>query len=119
MLGFPIVVAFAVWSAWGWVRWTRTIRDRTVPSLFSLVGFAFGTASVVLCVVSLIYGRAIGGFPYWDHRLLRIYRWGALLSLVGLVFSLGGIWRKNSFRWHAPALSFGMLALWFVFAMGE
>jgi len=68
----------------------------------------FGTVTVALALGSLIYAHAIGGFPYYDPRLLRIYRWGTGLSLLGVVFGIGGVWRRSALRWHAPALSVGM-----------
>jgi hypothetical protein len=36
----------------------------------------------------MLYAHLIGGFPFWDPALLRIYRWGSLLSLAGLIFDL-------------------------------
>ena len=33
--------------------------------------------------------------------LLRIYRWGGLVSIAGIAFALGGAWRPNPLRWYA------------------
>jgi len=79
-VGLPVLIA------WGWVRWFRRIQPRTLPVILSLIGFTLATASGLLAVSSVVYAHAIGGFPFYDPRLLRIYRWGGLLSLSGLVF---------------------------------
>jgi hypothetical protein len=84
-----------------------------------LVGFGFGTASAALAVSSIVYAHAIGGFRYYDPLLLRIYRWGILLSVAGFLFSLGGIWGRDAWRWYSPLLSLGMLFVWFAYAIGE
>ena len=57
---------------------------------------------------------AVGGVPFYDPLLLRIYRWGALLSLAGTAFALIGVWRPGPLRWHAPAC-----AAWGLFCSGS
>ncbi len=95
-------------------------KSKTVCSIFSFSGFLFATSSALLAVLSLIYAHTLtNGFPFYDPRLLRIYRWGALLSTVGFCLGVGGVWRKNSLRWHSPLTSFGMFAFWFLAAEGE
>ena len=90
----PILFALVVYVALpavlvaGWVRWARRIgTGRTWPSL---AGFSLGTASAALAIGAMVYARAVGGFPFYDPALLRIYRWGLLLSLAGLVFGAVG-----------------------------
>jgi len=104
---------------WGWARWFGRTQPRTLPAILSLIGFALATASGLLAVSSVVYAHVIGGFPYYDPRLLRIYAWGGVLSLSGIVFGIAGIWRPGPLRWHAPACSLGTLLFWFVSAMGE
>ena len=104
---------------WGWVRWFGRTQPRILPSIPSLIGLTLATASGLLAVSSVLYAHAIGGFPFYDPRLLRIYRWGGLLSLSGIVFGIAGVWRPGPVRWHAPACSLGTLLFWFVSAMGE
>jgi hypothetical protein len=104
---------------WGWVRWSRRTQPRTVFSILSLIGFTLATTSGLLAVSSLLYAHAIGGFPFYDPRLLRIYRWGGLLSLSGIVFGIGGVWRPSPVRWLAPVCSVGTLLFWFASAIGE
>lgn len=104
---------------WGWVRWFSRTQPRAVLAILSLIGFTLATASGLLAVSSVLYAHAIGGFPFYDPRLLRIYRWGGLLSLSGLVFGIAGVWRPGPLRWLAPVCSFGTALFWFVSAMGE
>ena len=122
-----VVVLFAVGfyiglpalMVWGWVRWFRRTQPRTLPVILSLIGLALATASGLLAVSSVLWAHSIGGFPFYDPRLLRMYRWGGLLSLSGLVFGIAGLWRPGPVRWLAPVCSFGTLLLWFASAMGE
>ncbi len=90
---------------WGWVRWARELKLRTVVPFLSLAGLVFASASALLAIGSRLYAQPIGGFSFYDSLLLRIYRWGAMLSLAAFLLSLGGIWRKliamaRSTRWN-------------------
>jgi hypothetical protein len=105
--------------AWGWIRWARREKQWAVLSVLSLVGFTLATASALLAVSSSIYGRFLGGFPYYDPRLMRIYAVGALLSASALILSLLGVWRFSSLRWDALFCSFGTLVYWFAMAEAE
>jgi len=103
---------------WGWTTWTRQPKQKTLPAILSLIGFIFATASAILAVSSIAYAQ-VHHFPYYDPLLLRIFRWGGLLSLAGLLFGIGGVWRPGALRWHAPLCGLGMLAFWFIAATGE
>jgi hypothetical protein len=98
---------------WGWARWTRQPKQRTFPAMFSLIGFCFVTGSAVIAFSSLAYAQ-VQHFPYYDPLLLRIFRWGSLLSLAGIVFGIGGVWRPGPLRWLAPISGLGMFAFWFL-----
>jgi hypothetical protein len=78
----------------------------------------FGTASAILAVGSVGYAQ-VHHFPYYDPLLLRVFRWGGLLSLAGVIFGIGGVWRSGSLRWHAPLCGIGMLSFWVLAAEGE
>lgn len=103
---------------WGWTNWTHQPKPKTLSAILSLIGFIFATTSAILAVSSVAYAQ-VHHFPYYDPLLLRIFRWGGLLSLAGLVFGIGGMWRPGSLRWHAPVCGLGMLAVWFIAATGE
>jgi hypothetical protein len=106
---------------WGWVRWAKTRPRRwTIASTLSFVGFLFASASCLFALMVVLYGNG-GGFehtasvPYDSPNYVLFYRCirvGVLLSLAGLMFSIGGVWQKNSTRWQAPACAIGTVAFW-------
>jgi hypothetical protein len=104
---------------WGWTRWARQPKQRSITSILSLLGFALASASALLGVSSIVYADLIHGFRYYDPRLLRIFRIGFLLSASGLVAALIGVLRQNSLRWHAPVSAIATLAFWTAAAAGE
>jgi hypothetical protein len=118
LFGFGYVVA-PIMLIWGWARWLGRPKQRSIPSILSLIGFVFATASGLVAVASAAYAQVIHGFALYDPLLLRMFRTGSLLSLAGILFGIGGAMRPNSLRWHAPVSAAGMLALWFVAALGE
>lgn len=104
---------------WGWIRWARRTKQWSIPAISSLSAFALATASASPAVASALYAHAVGGFQYYDPRLMRIYAWGALLSASALILSITGIWRLSPLRWHALFCSFGTLVYWFAMAEAE
>ncbi len=121
IFGILIVLGYGVAPVtliWGWARWGVQPKLKTATSIFSLIGFSFATASAGLAVSSAVYAQ-IHGFRYYDPLLLRIFRWGLLLSLAGILFGVAGLWRKNSLRWQTPVCALGTLAFWVVAASGE
>ncbi len=119
VLWFGLLASLPPLLIWGWARWGKRRGPRTLFSMLSLAGFSLATLSALLAISTLIYGQVIGGFPFYDPRLLKIYRWGALISLVGIIFAIGGAWRSSPVRWHAPACTVGMLLFWIMAAEGE
>lgn len=111
-LGVPVILIA------GWIRVARA-PQKSSPCFISLSGFVLGSASAALAIGGMLWSAATGGFRYYAPELLRIFRIGILLSLAGLMVSLGGVWKRNSLRWHAPVLSLGMLLLWFFWTGGE
>jgi hypothetical protein len=78
---------------WGWFRWAQ--REHTGgPFFLSFFGFILSTASALLVVFTITYAVVIHSFAYYDPWLLRIFRWGALMSLSGIVLALTGIGRQ-------------------------
>src|SRR5712664_3445863 len=118
---FAIEIYLAVPAAMisGWVRWIKRRQPQTLPSILSLAGFTFATASGLLAISSVLYAQTIGGFPYYDPSLLKIYRWGGLLSLAGIVCAISGAWRPSPLRWYSPACAVGMFLFWLMSASGE
>jgi hypothetical protein len=104
---------------WGWARWSKHKQPRTILSTLSLIGFALGTISGLLAISGMIYARLAGGLPFYDPVLLRIYRWGAVVSLAGMIFGIAGIWRPGPLRWHAPVCALATLIFWLAAAVGE
>jgi hypothetical protein len=103
---------------WGWTRWFRQPKVKTTLSVLSLIGFVFATTSALIAVLVIGFAQ-IHHFPYYDPLLLRVFRWGALLSLGGIVFGISGVWRPSPLRWHAPLSAVGMLTFWILAASGE
>ena len=114
-----IYVALPAAMVVGWIRWVRGKAPETWLSRLSLLAFSLATFSGLLAVTSLIYAHLIGGFPYYDPRLLRFYRWGGILADAGLLLGIIGCWRRNPLRWYAPLCALGMSAFWGAAAMGE
>jgi hypothetical protein len=113
---FPIAPVALVW---GWISWLRLPKMKTASSVFSLIGFILATCSAVLAIGSSIYAQRIGRFGFYDPLHLRIIRWGSVVSAVGILFGLAGVWRKNPLRWFSVASAVGTLALWILVAEAE
>jgi hypothetical protein len=119
VLGIAMYVAVPAISFFGLRRWLHVRSERGSFFLPSLIGFGLGMASVLLVLSAMVWGAARGGFRYYDPPLMKIYGIGILLSLSGLLAGLGGVWKRNPLRWHAPILSLGMLLLWVLWASSE
>src|SRR5579862_9073475 len=112
-------VVLPAMTLWGWVRWLRRPKERTLPSASSLIGFALATVSIVLIVSSVLYARSVGGFPYGDPRLMRIMSCGGVLSLGSAAFAIGGVWGASSLRWFALVCALATLFFWFAAGIAE
>lgn len=110
-------VAVPILVAHGWIRWAQ--QPQAPASQLSFIGFILGSASTALAAASAIYVLARGGFRFYHPVLLWIFGTGLLLSSLGLVSALGGIFKKGPQRWHALALTALMLFLWVIWMSGE
>lgn len=119
VLGFAMYAAVPVTAFTGLRRCMRARSERSCIFLPSLIGFGFGLASALLALSTEVWAVIRGGFAFYAPALMRIYGIGGLLSLAGILAGLGGVWKKNPLRWHALALSLGMLLLWFLWAASE
>jgi|SRR5215467_2771503 len=108
--------AILIWALRRWWRISPRISEPAWRSYLAIGAIGFAGISSLLWLVSLIWARVIGGFPYYDHVLLGFYRWGGWTSTVGLFISLIG---KGKLRWPACGLSFLMELFWAMAAMGE
>lgn len=101
-----------VMLVWGWVRWCKRPKLRTIPSIISLVGFIFATASAALAVSSLVYAYSLHFSGGLDPVLYRMFGSGMWISFAGISFGAISAWWQNSLRWHAPVCAVGTLAFW-------
>ena len=84
----------------------------------SIVWLRSSYLSAILAVSSIAYAQ-VHRFGFHDPSLMKIMRWGLMLSLAGFQFAVGGAWRKSSLRRHAPVCTFGTFAFWILAAEGE
>jgi hypothetical protein len=118
LAGLGWIVA-PVMLTWGWVRWAKQPKPWTITSILALIGFLLASTSALVAVSSIMYANLIRSFPFYDPLLMKILGLGALLSLAGIIFAMGGIWRPNSLRWHSPVCAIGMLAFWLGVAVSQ
>ena len=111
-VGTPIMLI------WGWKRWASQPKLRTIPSILFIIGFIFATTSALLAVSTIALAQ-VHHFAFYDPLLLRMFKWGFLLSLAGILFGVSGIWRSSSIRWHSPVSGLGMLTFWFIVSSFE
>ena len=117
LVGLSYIVSPVV-LFWGWARWASRPKLRTVSAILSFLGFILATVSVMLAVSTAVYAQ-FHEFRFYDPSLLRIMRWGVLLSFDALVLGMSGAWKKSSLRWHTPVFAVGTLAFWILAAAGE
>jgi hypothetical protein len=104
----------------GFIRGSRERPAWNVFTRSTRIGFALAAGSAWLALWSWAWSAlAAQGFFDFDLPLRRIYAYGIFLSLLGTLFSLIGLGRNSSIRWHATSLSLCMLVLWLVWASGE
>src|SRR5215471_11415032 len=119
LLAIGLYLALPAVMIWGWLRWRKSREPRSVLSTLSFIGFTLGTVSGLLAISATLYSRAVGGFPLYGPSVMRIYRWGTILSLVAVLFAIIGVWRPGPLRWHAPVCAVGTLAFWLTEITGE
>jgi len=119
VLGTILYAGIPLLMVRGWIWWFRAQERPVGISWLTVVGVGLATVSAVLAAYALFHAHFIRAFDYYDPLLMKFYGWGMLLALGGLICSLTGSFRKTVIRWPALVSSFGMLALWFISAMGE
>ncbi len=102
----------------GWIKCAQRPKLRSLPALLSFTGFILSTASAALALAGIAYAQ-VHHFKFYDPGLMRIERWGLLLSFGGLLLALGGLWSKHSLRLLSPASAVGTLAFWLMASASE
>ena len=113
LLGY-IVAPVTLISAW--IRWISQPRHWSATSVCSFASLVLATASGMVAISSVVWAQAIGGFGWYDPRLMKMMAWGLLLSVSAVVLSFGGVWRRNELRWQSPVASIGTAAFWLLVA---
>jgi len=114
--GFIVGPIALIWS------WVRLLQNRTAISKFPVISFLSllcATASALLAIGSAVYAHHIGGFGFYDPKLMHIYRDGFYLSLGAILFSLIGVYQRNPIRWLSIGAGIGSLFFWICMASGE
>jgi small-conductance mechanosensitive channel len=116
------IAQLVVWSItiWGWIRWAKQKERRIALPGPSFIGFLFASISALLAISTLLHPRFVAGFDTYDSTLMmKIYKYGALLSAAGMILAIIGIWRRGPLRWYAPICGLGTFVFWFVAATFE
>jgi hypothetical protein len=72
---------------WGWIRWAKRKENGTASSILSLISLVLSTSSALLALSTSAFARS-HPFGFYDPTLMRIMRWGFILSLAGCLFAL-------------------------------
>ena len=98
---------------WGWARWTNRPRSWSYAWVTSFVAFLIASLSAILGIGTVVVGMS-GAFEKHYDIFYRVVDFGIVLSLTGGLVAFGGIWRRNSLRWHALIAAAAMLGFWTV-----
>jgi hypothetical protein len=108
ILGYVVAPASLIW---GWMRWTKLPKNNSVVSILSLIGFILASVSGSLGLATVLFARA-GGTSVASETFRWLFLIGLFSSLIGVIFAIGGIWRRSPLRWFAPAGTLATLAFW-------
>jgi hypothetical protein len=116
---YPIFIAISIADigtlpliCWAWVSFVKSGLFQKKTVVFSAISLICASCSALLAIGTSIGAKAIGGFGFYDPRLMRIYFFGWLFSLTGIVFGIVGAFFRNSLRWQAPLAAFGTFLFW-------
>jgi hypothetical protein len=99
----------------GWTRFKRHPRQTGFCGWAGFFSLMTATVSALLAIGALMHG----GWKYYDPLLMKIYGAGLLVSTLGLVLGILGLFRRGDLRWIGAVASFGMLMFWFGAAISE
>jgi hypothetical protein len=114
-----IIIPAVFFIAWAWTRVAKRWNSVDKMPWISIAGLILATLSGLFAIGSMCYSGAVGGFAYYDPKLMRIYRYGLLISLSAFTLGLVGSPFRSPARWQALVASFGMLLFWFAAAAME
>jgi hypothetical protein len=99
---------------------TLALKSRhATPVWRAIAGIASSgaaAASAMLYSSTAVYARWTGGFSFYDPALMRIYRYGFLSALLGVLLA---VLAKGRVRVGTVSLSVFMLLLWILVAESE
>jgi hypothetical protein len=81
-----------------------------------VAAWVLASISACLFLSSVLYGLVIGGWPLLDPALGRIFEYGLLTALAGLV---AGVFGSGRARRAVLGLSALMLVMWLIGVSGE
>ncbi len=121
LFDFVLFSALLAWMIWGWVSWKKFRLARPeVKGYFSVVGFSLASLVAITQIVMGTYAMAIGGFPFFDPTLLKIYSFCFFTAILAMVCSLVAcIAEKSPLNWKAGVLSLFLWLLVIAQMMGE
>lgn len=103
------LVALLVWA---WVRWLKQPRVRgALPAMF-VGGLASVSVSVLIGIATFIRQLLNPVLLYFDPVVQRMTGVALLISLLAVLLSICGVFRKNPIRWHSLALSVLLFLMW-------
>ena len=99
---------------WGWIRWITQLEKRTTVATLSLIGFLLASVSALVAVSWIVLVAVQCFFTFdplrpFEAEVFRMAKW---LSLAGIVFGIGGAWRRSLLRWHSLVSAIGITAFW-------
>jgi hypothetical protein len=116
VLLFMVPLGLLAWSVRRWLRTTPRIVLPAWRSYFAFAATSLAGVSVLIWILMGIWAHTIGGFPFYDPILMRLYALGFLTGCAGLAAGLLG---KGKLRWPACGVSALMTFLWLAAMSGE
>jgi hypothetical protein len=115
-----IFIGVVIWIAlllpalmiWGWARWFKVPGEKTLSSKLALGGFVFANISVLIGLSALLFAHNTSGSPVLNPWLLRLYSFGLVASVLGVLLSLAGLRRSSPLRWPGLLCAGGILLFW-------
>jgi len=111
-----VVVGLVVSTAAVLSNLKRGVANSGWRSRAQLGAWVMACSSALLFLGTVLYVKVNGGFAYYDPTLMRVYRYGAVAALAGVLSGLLGVGRV---RVAVVGLSGTMLVVWGVLCSSE